>query len=406
MKRRKNLLSLMLVAILALTAMVSPASASDIQSTNTEDQTAQILDYTENYIAEANEEYYTFQGFEGNVNFVEVNENNFIADISATMHMTLKATKADELPAVKAMLDTVNVPDKVMNARTAVTEVTLFEAVEKNNENFSEAQSVQAATEIYGTLESVNKCIGESNDFNYSFKMVGSFENGELVVDKFLFLEGLEDYFDAEVIVRDSYDEIYEETEEAFVDSLENISPEKEKRLTRAIIYSPYDRTKARDYAIKYSSNPYSYRQCSACGSTTCPSKTYTYYYNPAYTNYGHNDCMNFVSQALNYGGVARTSAWSPGTPAWISCTKFYNTMYGSHIYSSNFTNAGAGFIKLLRDSGYTSTYKDYAHAELIVLNDTVNRQSAAHSKDKIREVYTSAGSYDYYGVYTSIYIP
>lgn len=40
---------------------------------------------------------------------------------------------------------------------------------------------------------------------------------------------------------------------------------------------------------------------------------------NPRYYNYRNADCANFVSQALSYGGMPRTSTWRPYTLAWVN---------------------------------------------------------------------------------------
>jgi len=51
--------------------------------------------------------------------------------------------------------------------------------------------------------------------------------------------------------------------------------------------------------------------------------------WNPAYSTYYCNDCANYVSQALAYGGMATTETWRPYTPAWINVTYLGNYIIG-----------------------------------------------------------------------------
>lgn len=402
MKKFNRLILSSICIILFLAASVLPVAATELVSSNVHDNETQILQYTQEYIEMANAEYYTFQRFEGDVHFVEIDiSGKFIADISATMYMTLKAKEVQELPAIKAMLDEVNLNYSQINV-SDLDELTT--EMEKSNPVDS-YKAMQAVRQIQYTADNAKQYIGVENDFNYSFKMVGSFNNGQLEVERFLFLEGLRDYYDAEVIIRDSYDTMYQQTKAAFWNEVSELQVTKEEEITiqPTAVISRYNRLTARDYANQYTSNPYSWRPCSACGNSYCDAKTWIGYYNPAYRNYGHVDCMNFVSQALNAGGMARTSAWSPGTSAWISCTAFYKYANGTYMYKHSFASAAAGGIKLLRGRYHTSSNPDYDHAEMIVLNDTVNRQASAHSRDKYKEVYTLANNYDYFTVYTSI---
>lgn len=63
---------------------------------------------------------------------------------------------------------------------------------------------------------------------------------------------------------------------------------------------------------------------------------------NPSYKDYGSNDCTNFVSQAVNWGGIPRSSTWTQYTNPWINVIGFYNYMrsagytYGGDSSSSS----------------------------------------------------------------------
>lgn len=75
--------------------------------------------------------------------------------------------------------------------------------------------------------------------------------------------------------------------------------------------YASYDRFAARDYARTYSSNPTSCDKCAsgACNILQNTSKWNTTEY-PYYSVFLHNDCADFVSQALSVGGIPEKSGW------------------------------------------------------------------------------------------------
>lgn len=56
--------------------------------------------------------------------------------------------------------------------------------------------------------------------------------------------------------------------------------------------------------------------------------------YNSSYPSYNCNDCANYVSQALHYGGQATTSTWQSGTYAWVNVTGL-----GNYIVSQGLGN-------------------------------------------------------------------
>lgn len=58
-------------------------------------------------------------------------------------------------------------------------------------------------------------------------------------------------------------------------------------------------------------------------------------YYNPAYSWYQCNDCANYVSQALYFGGIPMNSTWRPYTYAWINVDGLKNFMVNSYYWAS-----------------------------------------------------------------------
>ena len=137
----------------------------------------------------------------------------------------------------------------------------------------------------------------------------------------------------------------------------------------------PYDRIAARDYAMRWSSDA-TYSQTCAHGNHHIDMTKY----NPAYQEYCHQDCANYVSQALYAGGVPTDSEWYPYSLAWRYVPSLWAYMYQDKGYwvTSNYASCNAGGI-IVNVSEAGNRY----HVNMCVLNDTVNRAYAAHTNDR-----------------------
>jgi len=71
--------------------------------------------------------------------------------------------------------------------------------------------------------------------------------------------------------------------------------------------------------------------------------------YNPSYSAFYCNDCANYVSQALAYGGQATTSTWQPYTDAWVNVDVLDNYItsqgLGTHTTCSSLGLGDLGII-------------------------------------------------------------
>ncbi|MCL2153365.1 MAG: InlB B-repeat-containing protein [Oscillospiraceae bacterium] len=80
--------------------------------------------------------------------------------------------------------------------------------------------------------------------------------------------------------------------------------------------------------------------------------------YNPAFKNYNDSggDCVNYVSQCLDYGGMTRTSTWTPYKAAWISVSSFSPYFQNIGTYrSSGATNSqfNKGDVIITNNNGH-----------------------------------------------------
>jgi len=153
--------------------------------------------------------------------------------------------------------------------------------------------------------------------------------------------------------------------------------------LETASVLGRYNRTAARNYINTYTSNT-----SKKCAGTSILQDTA--YYNPAYQTQGCADCANYVSQALNAGGIPRDTTWKPYTYAWINVT---------------------GLVTYLQNKGYAEgvlkytelTYGDIAttgNSHVVMVGGLAPYRYSAHTHD--RKLYSWSSSLVYF--YRTIY--
>lgn len=148
-----------------------------------------------------------------------------------------------------------------------------------------------------------------------------------------------------------------------------------------------YHRYAARDYANRYTSNAQYY--C-VHGENEGALKDDSVY-NPNYTTQGcHEDCTNYVSQAVYDGGIPRDSTWKPYRNAWVNAGSFigYFLNTKSWVEASTFSDCNSGGLIFIANSNETYYY----HASMCVMKPAVNtyRRLSAHTSDRYRYKYYS----------------
>lgn len=159
----------------------------------------------------------------------------------------------------------------------------------------------------------------------------------------------------------------------------------------------PYKRLSARNYAMTYSSEASASSKCPHGNTRIDLSK-----YNSDYIYYCHQDCANYVSQAMAAGQCPQDANWrydaanKSAPEAWRRVTKMYEYFTGMQYWSaSSFTNCNAGGIIINENTNGTKY-----HVNMCVLNDSVNRAYAAHNSDHNNKAYGS----NYWGSDTVYY--
>ncbi|URZ08951.1 amidase domain-containing protein [Clostridium felsineum] len=113
--------------------------------------------------------------------------------------------------------------------------------------------------------------------------------------------------------------------------------------------------------------------------------------HNPDYSNYDNDDCTNFVSQCLFYGGMPQDSTWYKDSTSWINVESFANyfTQGGRgnslefDLYSSN---SNIGVLPFLAKKGDVlqlkySNSNDYGHTIMVSSISNGDVKYTGHSK-------------------------
>lgn len=167
--------------------------------------------------------------------------------------------------------------------------------------------------------------------------------------------------------------------------------------------YAGYDRIAARDYALAWSSNP---TGCYDDGTTCGIMQNRTLWNNsvyPYHSLFKHDDCANFVSQAMSAGSLPESGTWFRTkyvtTQSWGAAWTLVSSMKSfmtdsSHKYwdPSTFAVANAGNILLTSSS----------HVTMITFNDTVTHRFTGHTNDRRNSVFGDSSAYQYFTIKTT----
>ena len=110
---------------------------------------------------------------------------------------------------------------------------------------------------------------------------------------------GMNENVPAKELAPDSNQAMMESGQAAILNITERMATPSTRASTINSVIKNYDRVRARDYARDWSCTNGSLYDHATC-------------HNPEYTFYASNDCTNFVSQCLVYGGLPTDSKWKP----------------------------------------------------------------------------------------------
>ena len=158
-----------------------------------------------------------------------------------------------------------------------------------------------------------------------------------------------------------------------------------------AVMNSSYNRAQAITYMVTYTSNPTS---CDIHG-TSCKVKRNSSYWNTSVytTYYVHDDCANYVSQALKQGGFSTNSYWQPYTTCWIgvySLISYFNS--SGRTTSTTMTGCYTGDLAI---------QGSFDHIMMVTSKDGTTPKISGHTNDRKNVLFPTSilSAYSYWRV-------
>lgn len=311
------------------------------------------------------EDLYTITNAEAEVqNSTYDDMGNIIVDVVVSFDRTLKATCAEDMPYIQGL-------EIALTELTDPDEISAASAYIDAKKADLEDNYIGVAQDTYIELQvTVPIATARSN----AAQAIG-IDNIEYV--------GMNENVPAKELAPDSNQAMMESGQAAILNITERMATPSTRASTINSVIKNYDRVRARDYARDWSCTNGSLYDHATC-------------HNPEYTFYASNDCTNFVSQCLVYGGLPTDSKWKPYTEPWKTTgnagngIRQYLTNNGLFFHSTNEKEAFAGSIINWLNSDGTNA----GHVGLVDQNDTASpgpyswgpqyhgRQSDAHSPD------------------------
>jgi len=380
-KIRTRLIFSVLLIVTMLMMSAAPTFATYYQEVDSQDSndglvTSSVISQATTWLYDNYGEFYDIQNV--NADIVRIFENDDVIryTVRVSCETMLKCNSVYELPFVKGLYSTLASKSAQSNEKTAID--TFISEIDADFE------------EYHGLTVPVVIAIDKNDD---TAPRTMYYQNSVLTT-----------LYDIDVLALDSQ-EMYDAGRSAASD----IVSEYTASIGRG--YSLYNRTAARDYALKWSSNPSTcYDHGNSCTATPAIKSDRSKWNNtvyPYFSTFMHNDCANFISQAMSAGGlpedgtngttwfrVKNVSTQSWGTP-WTSVSSLKSWMTNSsrkYWDSSTYAACNAGNIVLITSS----------HVAMVTLNDTINHLYTAHTTDVKDQPLTNNSSYLYYTIKTT----
>lgn len=316
------------------------------------------------------EDLYTITNAEAEVqNSTYDDMGNIIVDVVVSFDRTLKATCAEDMPYIQGL-------EIALTELTDPDEISAASAYIDAKKADLEDNYIGVAQDTYIELQvTVPIATARSN----AAQAIG-IDNIEYV--------GMNENVPAKELAPDSNQAMMESGQAAILNITERMATPSTRASTINSVIKNYDRVRARDYARDWSCTNGSLYDHATC-------------HNPEYTFYASNDCTNFVSQCLVYGGLPTDSKWKPYTEPWKTTgnagngIRQYLTNNGLFFHSTNEKEAFAGSIINWLNSDGTNA----GHVGLVDQNDTAKTSHHPITKRRTRIVDVDAANPVYIGI-------
>ncbi|MCR4434206.1 MAG: amidase domain-containing protein [Caldiserica bacterium] len=379
----------LLVVVLMLSFCTFPISLSASEAPNlvplTSDDLAlyqlKVQSYITDWVRNYYSRYYRVNYIDTTVESLQVRSEQIEALAKVHLNKVLKAKNVEGLPFVQGMLQAIGLTSYNYQEGQEEKEHLILVANPKFPTEKTE-EIIKALDDRYNELTSY---IGVADDSYMNLKIEAKLKGNEYENVK-LYLQQQDGYVPAENMLPGSAEEMEKEGF-SFMNSLLGA-----QALVAPSLYPGYDRIKARDYANTWTSN----------STELCPHglayRTISYWNNskwPYFSNACHADCADYVSQALNAGGIpVDPGQWERlrdggNNWAWTSVPglKTYMITQKGYWRASTWASASAGGVIVIPNY----------HVMMIVKNDTVERLYSAHTDDKKQCPYSNHTDWEYY---------
>lgn len=367
-------MKILFTLVLAIIVTLSSISFSDpSQSIN--------IDSVNDHINKTIEDYFSEPGWTSYYKMVDINidvdttinQKDFVSKIFVNLKRNMLFESTKDSPFIQGLYAAIDTSANMSKSE--------FTNSLKSNEYLSETQKTAAADFIQAYESDLVDSISNVQERFYEFKILGHVEIYP-VIDAFTF-ESFGSH-DPSSIIPEIPDTNFLSGKNAMKAQLELYKDTVTGSLPQA--ESLYNRYNAYTYANQYTSNPTS---CSYHGSS-CDIMQNTAYYNTSYNAYEHNDCANYVSQALKAGGLGTNTTWKPYTYAWIRVSNLKSYLSNNGLLQSvNFSTILSGGIMFTSGS----------HVMMVVKKDGTESLYSAHSNDRKMYPFSNVSTWSYYNI-------
>lgn len=335
-------------------------------------------------------EYYDVTSHNIEIYETDIKGNKADIYLFASLDTILKAKNVSELPYIEGMLEEVNISAAEKNSLD--TEVAITNAIKINNSNrLSNSQIAAIANQISETSNLVEQYIGTVSDTNFYLKVTVDINNGIVVPDTIqIFVEDIAGNYEP---VENAYPKSREQMKNEGAEVVQYCIENPERIAVRASNSALAARsTSSVSYMLQYTSNP---TTCEIDGAS-CTSKQDSSKWNnesyPYSSTYAHNDCADYVSQALYESGIPLSGNWQIRSSTWNTVSGLVDHMVNRGIFveATSTEPITAGSVVRM-GSG---------HIVMITYADTVSLKYSGHTHDRKNVTYYKGSGYTEYNLW------
>ncbi len=314
-----------------------------------ESKKEKIVNYVKNQIIDLYSEYYNIPKIDVEIKHVDASNNELIVHTFVNFTKILKIKSAEDLPFVKGMiLELENIEDNYEKMIKSNYINSVIRDLQNNYIGMEQEETSEFAIKIPTELKRANNYEKE-----YSMFFIGDDGSTATIQECKLPNETL--------MINGG---------KAKIKNLKFA----ENELRTTSVAQDYDRILARDYIRTWTDS------CGACHCFGCdPSKSV---YNPKFQTHHRRDCANYVSQAINAGGIETNSKWRPGLDSWDYTGHSGYGLVDYLVDNDLFFNTNDKY-KACAGSVIMWLGKNKSHVGMVDQNDTITMTYCSHTNDR-----------------------